>query len=381
MVFGCLAVSAIFLAAVNAVACFRQRGGLRLATLWSVVAVLPFFCTTMLVLPLNALLVAGTGAACWAVNARPRWFVASSLIVTLAGYVLIAVPDLRAWGRLKRKFPLESLAGRLAYEDRPRPATASSPLLNLDRVRFLEGRLEEARIPGDWPDLERVRSLEHLHAGVVKQFIDSPGFGAARKIGRPSTYILERERRAEATPNGTMPQPPIYSPLDPVPAGSKPVRETDLLSSHDEAVLAFVNRPGFGYVRSRDQVAGFRPHGFRSGVGSPARWQVDRVELVGLLKYDGPVVYLSSNLPRMDELVKVPTRPLDAFEKTALEGLLRGEDLMVQEAERRMRLLGAVRAVRQCLGCHRVRRGEMLGAFSYQLSPEEGPQGGARERP
>src|SRR5262249_61836230 len=102
----------------------------------------------------------------------------------------------------------------------------------------------------------------------------------------------------------------------------------------------------------------------------PTRWAVERLELVGLLKYEEPVVYLSDYLPRMDELRDAPTRPLDAFEQEALAALRGGQDLMVQDGPDRMRMLGSLRAAKQCLRCHRVEHGELLGAFSYRLVPE-----------
>jgi hypothetical protein len=65
------------------------------------------------------------------------------------------------------------------------------------------------------------------------------------------------------------------------------------------------------YVRDRDHVAGFRPHQFRRLPDAPKRWQVERLELISLLKHDRPVAYFSNNLPKMDELRDAPTRPLD----------------------------------------------------------------------
>src|SRR5258708_39906209 len=103
---------------------------------------------------------------------------------------------------------------------------------------------------------------------------------------------------------------------------------------------------------------------------APLRWIVQDLELVSLLKHDEPVAYVSKNLPRMDELREAKTRPLDAFERDALEVLRRGEDLKVQNASREIRMLGSIRAVKQCLQCHEVERGDLLGAFSYRLRLE-----------
>jgi hypothetical protein len=82
------------------------------------------------------------------------------------------------------------------------------------------------------------------------------------------------------------------------------------------------------------------------------------------------VAYLSKNLPRMDELRNAPTRSLDAFESESLKALQTGEDLQVRHGKNEIRMLGSIRAAKQCLQCHEVERGDLLGAFSYKLKPE-----------
>ena len=69
----------------------------------------------------------------------------------------------------------------------------------------------------------------------------------------------------------------------------------------------------------------------------------------------------------MDELRKAPTRALTGFEERSLASLRNGEDLVTDATVNRIHLLGAVRAARQCLDCHNVERGALLGAFSYEL--------------
>jgi hypothetical protein len=51
--------------------------------------------------------------------------------------------------------------------------------------------------------------------------------------------------------------------------------------------------------------------------------------------------------------------------------LSHGEQLVVDEQPGEVRMLGAVRAAKQCLDCHEVPRGELLGAFSYRLYPTD----------
>ncbi len=235
-------------------------------------------------------------------------------------------------------------------------------------VRRLAETIEEERafdrLPVRYPGFVRTRSLKQLHAGVVQQFIGSPGFGVMRSVGRPAPFYLEHERK-EMPP---LPQPaPSIWPADLAPAPLQVASGPDLLAAHDENTVQFLAPLGFGYVRDREHVAGFRPHQFREGPRAPRRWQVSRLELVGLLKGEEPVVYLSAHFPRMDELREAPTRSLDAFETEALAKLRRGDDLIVQEADKQMRMLGSLRAAQQCLRCHQVQRGELLGAFSYQM--------------
>ena len=96
-------------------------------------------------------------------------------------------------------------------------------------------------------------------------------------------------------------------------------------------------------------------------------WEIQDLALVSLLKFDEPAVYISRHLPRMDELREAPTRRLDGFEQEALEGMRRGENLQVRSSPNRIRMLGAIRSLRQCASCHGTERGELLGAFSYKL--------------
>jgi hypothetical protein len=126
---------------------------------------------------------------------------------------------------------------------------------------------------------------------------------------------------------------------------------------------------GFGFVKDRRHVAGFQAHQF-SRVPQPVRqWQLQHLDLVGLLLHEAPVVYVSAHLPRMDELRKAPTRPLDVWEDAGLASLRGGEDLFVRETAEGLRMLGAIRSVKQCLECHGGQPGALVGAFSYTLRP------------
>ncbi len=140
---------------------------------------------------------------------------------------------------------------------------------------------------------------------------------------------------------------------------------------HTGVVLDFVNPNGWGYVKSRTQVAGFRPHRFGGSPEMIDRWAVTRVDLIGLLKHGKPAVYVSGLLPRMDKLKDAPTREVDPFEAEGLRAVRKGDDLFARGTDKDARMVGAIRSVKQCVECHGGQRGDLLGAFSYRLSKLE----------
>ncbi len=139
-----------------------------------------------------------------------------------------------------------------------------------------------------------------------------------------------------------------------------------LESLHHSSVSDFVFPEGFGYVKNRNEVFGFRPHRFSVKPPADDSYRFRKVELVSLLKHSKPAVYVSANLPRMSELRDSPTRPLDAFESAALPRLVK-DDLVVHSTDDRLRVLGSIRAGEACLACHAKKKGDLLGAFSYHL--------------
>src|SRR5205823_3851235 len=179
-----------------------------------------------------------------------------------------------------------------------------------------------------WRRSYRADSLRILHEERVKLFVNSPGFGAVR-MNRPSERYLTLRLREPVL----QPSPLAYAPES---AGETPPEPKvwvgeGLYSLHQFAILDFAYPDGFGFFKDRRHVAGFQPHQF-SQVPTPAeRWEVQRLELVGLLMHEKPVAYVTEHLPRMDELGEAPTRSLDPFEASALERLRRGEDLLYTE--------------------------------------------------
>jgi hypothetical protein len=379
MIYLSVVPSALLLIVANVMVLRRGKAGLGAAGSFSAVVLLVTFFMTLLVPALNALLVAIAAAACWLVGARPRWFLVSSVGATIAAYALVSWSfvegEMREWERLKEAHPGESLAARLSYEGRPRPA-APPPVFDSARLSLVETNIqnvvEQARRQDLHRSWRRDLALTRLHAGVVQQFIDSPGFGPIRMPAvRPRDVEWEDpEPRPPEERWSPIPQPrPAYTPADP---GSEIVTAAapEFAESHGDNTIAFLRPWAFGVGHDRAHVFDFKPHGFLEGARAPARWHVARLDLIGLLKYDQPRAYVSDHLPTMEELREAETRSLDGFEARAVSALLRGEDVVVQEAGDRTSMLGSIRAVKQCVRCHQVKRGELLGALSYKLIPK-----------
>jgi hypothetical protein len=135
---------------------------------------------------------------------------------------------------------------------------------------------------------------------------------------------------------------------------------------HQWNLFAFLPPRSLGYVKNRDQVAGFRPHGFRH-VADHVQFRVDHVLLVGVLDHERPVVYLTEKLPSMDQVRAQETRALDPVEEAGLSTLRDGEDLYVVSKDDTLRMIGALRATKTCQKCHDASAGDLLGALSYTL--------------
>ena len=336
---------------------------------------------------LNVVLVSVMGLFAFWIGGGWRSFLACSLVATAAAYGLLTfyvLDEQRATSRLVELYPFESVSSRLAYEERRANGQAIVPdsASGTDHAGYLAAVEEKLNHYG----YARHWALRRIHEGYVNRFINSPGFGVARII-RPKEYML-RPREAEPIP---LPTPEYEDPslegelLAASPAaalklspGGVPAEDV-LGEMHLDGLVDFANPEDFGYVKDRDQVAGFQPHRFSQMPVLPGAkeessyWRIQTLELVSLLKHDEPRVYVSESLPRMDELRDAPTRTLDFFEKSRLPDLQRGADLRVHYTPERIRMLGSIRAVNECVRCHRVERGALLGAFSYKLRRTASP--------
>jgi hypothetical protein len=294
---------------------------------------------------------------------------------------------------LRKRFPFQSIRDRLEPVEQPQR------LEQLARLQRERETVETATESGEETSLrwagQRPMALAELHSDAARDFIISPGFGHER-MPRLSPYELER-RRGPVVLNTQYHSAAEFASEEEIALGTSgttaggnsfamPGAGT-INALHETTGYYFADREQLGLVRSPDEVAGFTGHavdvmwndelGLHLHAGSPQpvpgegaateRWHLNRVELVGLLASDEFRVYVSEHLPAMDELKDVPTRRLDDFELAALPRLLQGETTHTSATPNRIRMLGALRASAQCLECHSVREGDLLGALSYEL--------------
>lgn len=361
------------------------------------------------------------------IKLRRRWFAtwcAGSVVAGFAILVLCYIPIYREHQRLVEQYPAEDLAHRLAYEptivaDQPPPnAAIGKPTTRVtDQNQSEESKaLQEFQVALNYSRMrqelrEPVRpralaTLSRIHADFVADFIEQPSFG----VGRMPNIIVVRERHLTMEIPAPIPQPTpfpqkseVTSPGEAIADASKqpfaefapdaiqvgdhivdakngPVSPQKSNSGPDplrilnsESIEDFASLESFGYVDKDRRARGFQPHAFRrlpndiNGPESHVRWRLAKLELVSLLKHQPPAVYVSKNLPAMDELKQVPTRPLDEFETQSIIKLRQTEDIVVDTVHNEKRMLGALRAVDQCVLCHHVRYGTLLGAFSYRF--------------
>ena len=144
---------------------------------------------------------------------------------------------------------------------------------------------------------------------------------------------------------------------------------------HQYFVNRFVESNGFGFERmmtprmmARSNVLYMEGEHFRIGT-------VELISLGGGKDAKGadatPFVYKTPHLDAMKMTIgsKAEHRPLKDVEAEALAKLRAGRQSVLAGDNDHPTLVGAVRATSDCLKCHEVKDGELLGAFSYPLVP------------
>lgn len=320
---------------------------------------------------LQALLILAAAAVCAIPRWRPRAFVPLSYAVTAGAYAFVGWYTWQTLCELREEFPYASMEASVPP---PKPAPAHLAPKAVAWLEDLEGFIADADPRPYSAGQVRTASLAQLHEGTVNTFVAQAGFGVGRMRSGFSREALTRGLE-ERKP---VPQPePASESAHSVGAdpASPPRASADRPSLywHYRSIADFAYPEGFGYLKDRRHVAGFLPHQFSKAPEPQQPWALRHLDLIGLVRHEKPVAYISANLPRMEELRKAPTRPLDEFENAGLKALRAGEDLFVAEAGDVRRMLGAVRSAKQCVDCHGGQRGDLLGSFSYTFRKVETP--------
>ncbi len=140
---------------------------------------------------------------------------------------------------------------------------------------------------------ERAQLLRAYHEKTRQFFVESPGAGASRTVKiNPDEYLLDDWIIYNNDP--VQPGAPASFPDKPSEPLTRVKPDEEFYFYHDGGLSDFLYPRGFGYVKDREHVAGFKPHGFRHlGVATHERWhwRVQHVQLVGILQHEQPVVY------------------------------------------------------------------------------------------
>lgn len=265
-------------------------------------------------------------------------------------------------------YPIVSIRERLDF-DTPRVATHTQEPLPL--ASHVAARLEHLDKIHNRTSSRESR-LRQLHDGTRYDFVLASGFGVGRMLGftRSSVELPE----IEPVPLPAPPAEEAYVEHTTAAPADQPWGESQqahLMTLHQYGYDDFFQRERMGFVPAPGLAVGFEPHAFKwmPPIGRLDQWQISQLDLISLLLHDPPVAYVSQNLPRMDELVDAPTRPLTPFEETALEQLRTQQDLVIDDFDvNTIRMVGSLRASENCLRCHAVQHGELLGAFSYEIT-------------
>jgi hypothetical protein len=289
--------------------------------------------------------------------------------------------------RLRKKYAFESMASRLRYEsDKKREDNPTLSSATQKRIQEADKQFEKSQNTKLAYSMMRSNSLRLLHEEEVETFIGRPGAGLVRITPPGPSYLPGNPHRNLPLASNEMirsgDETPVSLPDTKTAATTRRVflpAQQSLEEFHQNGEREFLSARSFGYIKNRNEVAGFQSHGFAhapqllSHIDRPwyrkekELWAMHRLELVSLLKHDKPAVYVSRNLPRMEELEDAESRALSTFEDSALQRLRDGKDVVTKASLNRIEMMGSLRATKQCLQCHDVKSGALLGAFSYEL--------------
>jgi hypothetical protein len=190
-----------------------------------------------------------------------------------------------------------------------------------------------------------------------------------------------RERSAATAPEAKKPHP---APDEGAPLA---VAGPQFVAMHQMKVQEFTDREGMG--RSRMGPRFFEAGKLELADSNGAKWRVEALQLVSLLEHNTPQVYETGdstshyfmqamNRKSKEESSAPKLRDLTDFEEAAMEMVLKNPEVIAvstQAQDGRARFVGAITAGTSCLKCHAEKKtGDVLGAFTWVLSPLDAPE-------
>jgi hypothetical protein len=258
-------------------------------------------------------------------------------ITLLAGALLIVLAGLFCWARgLRTGFPIRFVAGLGAFA----LSVTGIILIARDSVHTNTDSARNDPVPSVPPEPisdEAQQRLANIHQESVRVFIGRLGFGSGRMLLPDINDVVKG-------PQSTPPSPlNDYTQLGLHPALGK--------SNIHPAMKEFPQMWETDADRAK---------------GTIVRWSLNNLKLIGLSKKTDAKVYLTDRAPSMTERDNIPTRDLNEFERAGLEKLQAGKSVCIENQGQKVRMLGPIYVGASCISCH-DQRGQMLGAFTYEL--------------
>ncbi len=290
-------------------------------------------------------------------------------------------PRLQRLLQARAAYPIVELSDRLQYET-VREEVADSALTEKEISEKVAIRLSEKETAPIESRFSRLWALQKIHDQAYEEFVRSVGFGAVRmitvdrdRIDTPEipTFGFEDDFDVESVVSADDTETMEWKSQLRVDDAD----HDDPNSYHFAGEADFLHPATIGFVQSPKKAAGFLPHAFHLPRGTLydrdlgyKTWVLQDLELISLLRFEEPRAYVLNHLPRMDHLSSddIPTRALTQFELTSLQELKRDEDVVIKDSGDKLYMLGSLRAGKSCIDCHSVKRGDLLGAFTYKFA-------------
>lgn len=149
--------------------------------------------------------------------------------------------------------------------------------------------------------------------------------------------------------------------------------DSPFLEAHQRAVNSFVESRGFGVGRMRNEEL-WNDHLVELG---GERFKPEKIQLIGLTEEYGDRYFDGAHPPKKEVMDEAEWRATTAEEDEAIDELRTGAAFSRRISGRSergvdagsFRVLAPIMAESDCLKCHDVEEGEMIGAFAYTLLP------------